>query len=107
MGYASHLAVKALDTAVVPLTRYLQSRFYSVPILMRHCCSSNLDLGLKLYYVQLGLNCLWTPLFFGARQVRPFLSALLILAELLTQTGAALIDSALLAGTSMYMTVRL
>jgi len=69
MGYASHLAVKALDTAITPATR------------------SNVGLGLKLYYVQLGLNCLWTPLFFGAQQ-----------------TGAALIDSALLAGTSMYMT---
>jgi len=69
MGYASHLAVTALDTSVVPLTR------------------SDLILGLKLYYVQLGLNVLWTPLFFGAKQ-----------------TGAALIDSTLLAGTTMYMT---
>jgi tryptophan-rich sensory protein len=25
--------------------------------------------GLKIYYIQLGLNLLWTPLFFGLKQV--------------------------------------
>ncbi|KAL0070698.1 hypothetical protein AAF712_001919 [Marasmius tenuissimus] len=71
MGYASHLAVKALDSAVLSTTR------------------SALTLGLALYYAQLSMNFLWSPLFFNAKQV-----------------GLALIDCTLLAGTTFYMTVR-
>ncbi|KAJ7507887.1 TspO/MBR-related protein [Mycena galericulata] len=69
MGYASHLTVKALDSALSPTVR------------------SNCMLALSLYYTQLALNLLWTPLFFGAKR-----------------TGIALIDSGLLAVTTLYMT---
>ncbi|KAL0576915.1 hypothetical protein V5O48_005061 [Marasmius crinis-equi] len=51
MGYASHVAVKALDSALSPATR------------------SSLTLGLALYYTQLSLNFTWSPLFFNAKQV--------------------------------------
>ncbi|KIY74152.1 TspO/MBR-related protein [Cylindrobasidium torrendii FP15055 ss-10] len=51
MGWASHLAVGALDTAVLPATR------------------SSLRLGLALYYTQLAFNFAWSPLFFNAKQV--------------------------------------
>jgi len=69
MGYASHLAVKALDTSVSSSSR------------------SALTLGIALYYVQLGMNFIWTPLFFGYKQV-----------------GLALIDSIMMAGTTFYAT---
>ncbi|TFK43466.1 TspO/MBR-related protein [Crucibulum laeve] len=69
MGYASHVAVKALDTSVAPSTR------------------NDLSVGLGLYFAQLGLNYLWSPLFFSAHK-----------------TGLALIDSTLLLGTTLYMT---
>lgn len=48
MGYASHLTVKALDRTPPGLGRTRAFR------------------GMKLYYAQLLLNQLWTPLFFGA-----------------------------------------
>jgi benzodiazapine receptor len=51
MGYASHLAVQALDSAVAPATQ------------------DSLRLGLALYYGQLVLNAAWSPTFFGARKV--------------------------------------
>ncbi|CAA7259829.1 unnamed protein product [Cyclocybe aegerita] len=69
MGYASHVAVKALDSSVVEGNR------------------NALSAGLALYYAQLGLNCLWSPIFFGQRM-----------------TGLALVDSVLLTGTTWYMT---
>jgi len=69
MGYASHVSVKALDTALSPANR------------------DDISLGLVLYYGQLGLNCLWSPLFFAGRS--PTL---------------ALLDSVLLTGTTFYMT---
>ncbi|KAJ7638888.1 TspO/MBR family-domain-containing protein [Roridomyces roridus] len=69
MGYASHLAVKALDVAVSPSVR------------------SDLMLALGLYHAQLSLNLLWSPLFFGVKQI-----------------GPALVDSAAMAGTTYYMT---
>ncbi|KAJ6598992.1 TspO/MBR-related protein [Mycena vulgaris] len=69
MGYASHLTIKALDSALSPAVR------------------SDCMLALSLYYAQLALNILWTPLFFGAKK-----------------TGAALIDSGLMAAATFYMT---
>jgi benzodiazapine receptor len=48
MGYASHLNVKALDRTPPGLGRTRAMR------------------GMKLYYAQLFLNQIWTPLFFGA-----------------------------------------
>ncbi|KAJ7754237.1 TspO/MBR-related protein [Mycena maculata] len=69
MGCASHLTVKALDNALSASVR------------------SDCMLALSLYYTQLALNILWTPLFFGAKK-----------------TGIALIDSALMAATTFYMT---
>ncbi|PFH52798.1 hypothetical protein AMATHDRAFT_1841 [Amanita thiersii Skay4041] len=50
MGYASHLAVRALDTSTIP----------------HHL--SNASYGLLLYYTQLALNVAWGPIFFGARK---------------------------------------
>jgi len=70
MGYASHIAVKALDTAT------FKDDYDS------------LQMGFTLYFAQLALNFVWSPLFFGARQ-----------------TGLALIDSVLLMGTTLAMTV--
>jgi len=68
MGYASHLAVESYDSSV------LQTR-------------SDLSLALGLYYTQLGLNFLWSPLFFGSKQI-----------------GLALVDCALATATTVYMT---
>jgi len=68
MGYASHLAVKSFDSSV------LQTR-------------SDLSLALGLYFAQLGLNFLWSPLFFGLKQI-----------------GLALVDCALVTATTIYMT---
>ncbi|KAJ3924083.1 TspO/MBR-related protein [Lentinula edodes] len=48
---------------------------------------SSLTLGVALYYAQLCMNLAWTPLFFGYKQV-----------------GVALIDSILMAGTTLYAT---
>ncbi|RDB22631.1 Virulence protein SSD1 [Hypsizygus marmoreus] len=69
MGYASHLAAKAMDVVAAPGSR------------------SNLALGFRLYYIQLSLNVLWSPLFFGAKQ-----------------TGLALVDNVLLTITTYYLT---
>jgi translocator protein len=51
MGYASHVAVKALDRAVLPISQ------------------NDLSWGIALYYGQLGLNFLWTPTFFGTHNI--------------------------------------
>ncbi|KAJ7129590.1 TspO/MBR-related protein [Mycena epipterygia] len=69
MGYASHLIVKALDSAFSPSAK------------------SDCMLALSLYYAQLALNILWTPLFFGAKK-----------------TGFALVDSGIMAAATFYMT---
>ncbi|KIK68068.1 hypothetical protein GYMLUDRAFT_36894 [Collybiopsis luxurians FD-317 M1] len=69
MGYASHLAVKAFDTSVSSSHR------------------SDLALGIALYYAQLTMNVVWTPLFFGYKK-----------------TGAALIDCLALAAATFYAT---
>lgn len=53
MGYASHLNVKALDRTPPGFGRTRALR------------------GMKLYYAQLFLNQLWTPLFFGAGEWEP------------------------------------
>jgi benzodiazapine receptor len=69
MGYASHIAVKALDSATSPSTQ------------------ADLQLGLALYYGQLVLNTVWSPIFFGAREL-----------------GWGLVDITALLGTTLYMT---
>ncbi|KAF8205043.1 TspO/MBR-related protein [Pholiota molesta] len=51
MGYASHVAVKALDSTLLEDNRH------------------DLTLGIALYYAQLGLNCAWSPLFFESHQI--------------------------------------
>ncbi|KAF9485290.1 TspO/MBR-related protein [Pholiota conissans] len=69
MGYASHIAVNALDATFLEGNR------------------RDLTLGIALYYAQLGLNCLWSPLFFENHQI-----------------GLSLIDSAIMTITTWYMT---
>ncbi|EUC62322.1 TspO/MBR-like protein [Rhizoctonia solani AG-3 Rhs1AP] len=69
MGYASHLAIKAFDTSLSPATKDAALT------------------GLKMYWVQLGLNLAWTPLFF-----------------IWKQKGLALIDIAALTSTVVTMT---
>ncbi|KZS97970.1 TspO/MBR-like protein [Sistotremastrum niveocremeum HHB9708] len=72
MGYASRLAVKALDSSLLPATQ------------------DTLRTALALYWGQLALNLLWTPLFFGLK--RP---------------GLALLDCTALTGTTVYLTTLL
>ncbi|KAG8679907.1 hypothetical protein FRC09_018626, partial [Ceratobasidium sp. 395] len=50
MGYASHLAIKSYDTSLSPAVKDAALT------------------GLKMYWVQLGLNIGWTPLFFLLKQ---------------------------------------
>ncbi|KAL7005367.1 jun-like transcription factor [Cystobasidiomycetes sp. EMM_F5] len=64
MGWAAHVAVKALDK--------------SPSIAVRAAASSSLT----LWYAQFALNQLWTPLFFGAKQ--PLLALIDIVALLST-----------------------
>ncbi|KAJ9107353.1 hypothetical protein QFC24_003500 [Naganishia onofrii] len=49
MGYASHLAVKSFDAAATPDG------------------TAKADNALQLYYAQLALNLLWSPIFFGSQ----------------------------------------
>ncbi|KAG9088784.1 hypothetical protein FS749_001902 [Ceratobasidium sp. UAMH 11750] len=69
MGYASHLAIKSYDTSLSPAVKDAALT------------------GLKMYWVQLGLNLTWTPLFF-----------------MFKQKGLALIDIAALTSTVVAMT---
>ncbi|KAG8687790.1 hypothetical protein FRC12_019112 [Ceratobasidium sp. 428] len=69
MGYASHLAIKSYDASLSPAVKDAALT------------------GLKMYWVQLGLNVSWSPLFF-----------------LLRQKGLALIDIAALTTTVVAMT---
>ncbi|KAH8113241.1 TspO/MBR-related protein [Phellopilus nigrolimitatus] len=69
MGYASHLAAKEIDSSFSSSTR------------------DDASLGLALYYGQLGLNFLWTPLFFK-----------------LKKPGLALVDITALTGIVAYLT---
>jgi len=69
-----------------------------------------LSLGLILYYTQLGLNFVWSPLFFGQHQVCrlphcTFIRHWLTIIHL--QVGLALVDSVLLTATTCWMTVSL
>ncbi|KAI0702890.1 TspO/MBR-like protein [Cytidiella melzeri] len=70
MGYASHLAVRAYDR---PFQMTSELSLASV--------------GIALYYTQLAMNVLWTPLFFVRKQ-----------------TKLALADCTLLTLTTMWMT---
>ncbi|KAJ6515818.1 TspO/MBR-related protein [Mycena sanguinolenta] len=69
MGYASHLTVQALDGA------------------SSQSLKSDCMVALSLYYAQLGLNIIWTPLFFGAKK-----------------TGLALVDIGMMVAATFYMT---
>ncbi|KAK1925833.1 TspO/MBR-related protein [Papiliotrema laurentii] len=66
MGYASHLTVRSFDAAITPQA------------------TAQADQALTLYYAQLGLNLLWTPLFFGAKQKE------IALGNILALTGTVL-----------------
>ncbi|ODO09905.1 hypothetical protein I350_02128 [Cryptococcus amylolentus CBS 6273] len=61
MGYASHLAVKSFDAAITPSGTHES------------------DVALQLYYAQLGLNLIWSPIFFGLKQKEIALGNLLAL----------------------------
>lgn len=74
MGTASHLTVKALDRSPRGLGR---NRALS---------------ALKLYYLQLALNQLWTPLFFGAGQVTAAFANLAALTGTVASWGWVLKD---------------
>ncbi|KAJ1036077.1 hypothetical protein NDA18_000223 [Ustilago nuda] len=67
MGWASHLTVKALDRTPPGLGRNAAKK------------------ALSLYWIQLGLNALWSPLFFGVGNV-----------------GLALVNIGALTGTVAY-----
>jgi benzodiazapine receptor len=69
LGYASHLAAKAIDESAS-----------SVDI-------SNASFGLVIYYVHLGLNLAWSPIFFKAKH-----------------TGLAFANTAFMTVTALYMT---
>lgn len=68
MGYASHLAAKAVDRAVTAETAFVGDSPRDMILKQRDSDSARSGLG--LYWVQLALNGLWAPLFFGLRQVR-------------------------------------
>ncbi|KAB5595485.1 TspO/MBR family domain-containing protein [Ceratobasidium theobromae] len=69
MGYASHLAIKAYDTSLSPAVKDAAL------------------IGVKMYWVQLGLNMAWSPIFFMWKQ-----------------KGLALIDIGALTSTVFTMT---
>ncbi|KAF9652190.1 TspO/MBR-related protein [Thelephora ganbajun] len=69
MGYASYLAIRHHDRAVMAVTK------------------ETIQTGLKWYYVQLGLNFMWNPIFFNAKS--PL---------------SALVDAVALTGSTWYMT---
>ena len=66
--------------------------------------SAQADQALTLYYAQLGLNLLWTPLFFGGRSKRYGLSGTLMTAK---QKEIALGNILALTGTVLAMTVKM
>jgi benzodiazapine receptor len=69
MGYASHIAVQAFDEAKTVNTRSVPTRD-AVPRVSLTPRSSSLSFALALYYLQLAMNCLWSPLYFGAKKVK-------------------------------------
>lgn len=97
MGWAAHVAVKALDT--------------SPRLAVREAASA----GLVLWYAQFALNMAWTPLFFGAHKVSACTRALkgyrlssfevLNLIGIVLQTGVAACDILALWGTVAALTV--
>jgi benzodiazapine receptor len=70
MGYASHLIAESLRT-----TRFIETADLA-------------NSALTLYFGQLALNFIWTPIFFGLKKPAP-----------------ALVDILTLTGTVFYMTV--
>lgn len=62
--------------------------------------SAQADQALQLYYAQLGLNLIWSPLFFGFKQKEIALGNLLAL----TGTVAAMTVSATKCIPSFYIT---
>ncbi len=71
MGFASHLAVQAYRTSdsAPPGKVHLYHQRCAICIMSPLVTSTAALAGLKLYYVQLALNLVWTPLFFGLKQV--------------------------------------
>lgn len=76
MGYASHLAVRALDRSPSPVARAAAHS------------------AIVLYIAQLGLNMAWTPLFFGLHYTR---LALVDIAALTGTVFAATVRRSLLS----------
>jgi len=72
MGYASHIAATTLDSSLSPSTR------------------DDVHSALQYYFVSLGLNFAWTPLFFVFKK-----------------PGLALLDITALTGTVAYITSKL
>jgi tryptophan-rich sensory protein len=68
MGYASHLAIRALDAAITTVDK------------------ENAELAMTLYYGQLLMNFTWTPIFFLAKKVGS-LSACLRLVDLVLSSA--------------------
>jgi hypothetical protein len=69
---------------------------------------NDISFGLALYYGQLGLNVLWSPLFFGQKNVSlslPIDRASRLTESVWPQIGLALIDCVLLTGATYCMTV--
>ena len=68
MGYAAHVAAKALETTITPSGRRVS---LCLPAdLSLKSRSDALNTGLAIYYGQLVLNFAWSSTFFGAKQVR-------------------------------------
>lgn len=74
MGYASHLAVKVYDNNLSPLT------------------SEHASDALGLYYAQLAMNLIWTPLFFTAKKPKLALANIGVLTALVVSMTAKMKD---------------
>lgn len=77
MGYASHLAVQAYDRPF-QMTSDLSVHLSMTCSFAHDIRSSLASEGIALYYAQLALNVLWTPLFFVKKQVCLQLACLIL-----------------------------